>query len=91
MRVRLSFRAQANETWIYSVFFAASAHRVGSNAVADAKQIVSADGPSVKLRPWRGRFHSGEHARLFRWRVETGRVRSAYVAFTVCASGLPAT
>ena len=87
--VQLSFRAFPNEEWIYSVFFSGGVHRVGPDAVADSTQAVSARGPHVSLAPSPGSFRSGQHARLFRWRVETGHAHGAYVSFTVCASGLP--
>jgi len=88
--VRLRFRAFPQEHWIYSAFFAGRPHRVGADGVADRSQLVSAAGPHVKLRSWPGSFHSGEHAHLFRWKVQTGRANGAYVSFTVCAPGLPA-
>jgi hypothetical protein len=88
--VQLSFRAFPREEWIYSAFFSAHAHRVGAVAIADGTQVITARGPHVSLAPSPGRFSSGEHARLYRWRVETGHANAAYVSFTVCASGLPA-
>jgi hypothetical protein len=87
--VQLSFRAFAHEEWIYSAFFGARAHRVGTDAVADQSHVVSARGPHITLSSWPASFHSGEHAHLVRWRVETG-ANGAYVSFTVCAPGVPA-